>query len=184
MPAPPSVQALPPIPRTTWLQPADSAASTVPSPPSATGCSRTSRPGTAARSPPATAAATPAAPSDPLNLSGATTTCRLTTPLAAPVGAVAVRVDQQRDVVVGGRVGDLADDGDQRVEALGPLGGEPVPGVEGHAVHARAQRPLGDQPRHPAVGVGDAAADRCPAVAAPGLQGDPHAGGRPPAGGV
>jgi hypothetical protein len=49
-------------------------ASTVPSPPSATGSSTVSA---APRSPAATRAATSGAVSDPLNLSGATTTCPL-----------------------------------------------------------------------------------------------------------
>jgi hypothetical protein len=66
---------------------------------------------------------------------------------------------------------------------LDALGGEPVAGVEGEPVGAGEQGALGDQAGHAAVGVGDAA-DRGSVVAGPGLHGDSHAGGRPPAGGV
>src|SRR5262249_46009066 len=54
--------------------PAATAASTVPSPPSATGSSTTGTSGRTRRSPAATRAATSGAASEPLNLSGATTT--------------------------------------------------------------------------------------------------------------
>ena len=57
--------------RPTFTNPAATAASTVPSPPSATGRQRTSTSGAASRRPRATAAATCGAVSEPLNLSGA-----------------------------------------------------------------------------------------------------------------
>ena len=61
--------------RRSSVKPARSAASTVPSPPSATGSTTVSRPGRASSSPSCRASATPAAVRQPLNLSGARTTC-------------------------------------------------------------------------------------------------------------
>lgn len=76
--------------------PAATAASTVPSPPSATGSSVTSRPGTTERSPAATCAATCTAVSEPLNLSAAISTRPVEFPAVSDTFVFSIRYGTSR----------------------------------------------------------------------------------------
>src|SRR5918995_550493 len=102
--------------------------------------------------------------------------------LAPPIGRVAIRAQQQRQMVVASRAGEAELDGHLREQRVLTEAGEVVPGCEDEPV--RTRREVVAQVTHPSVAVADPLADHLHGAIDEALQADGDTHGTATAGGV